>query len=185
MNAAFGGQYPRVIDPMTPSGSIDIGLETPQGVIAGAQIRQEADREIAANHWFVDQNTQIFVFPQEGTTYNPLSGPSARCGMHAFNSLAANPCAYAVVQFGDQNSCSSPAPFLAATAVHEYAEMATDPVIRANSIAYMVGSGWHRQDLTEYTPQEVADLCNDSTFAYTPVNGSGIFRLPLLWSNLE
>lgn len=183
-----GAPFPRVIDTSSPPGGIDIGVETPTGVFWGAQIRNEADKEIAANRWSVNQDSQVIVFPQEGTTYNTLTNPQSWCGMHVFNTTAANHYAYALVQYGDQNpNCGTWAIDIAYTAVHEYAEAATDPVIAGTTpvaVFPIKGSGWNTQNGSA-TPQEIADLCESlGSYAYTPINNaSATFYLPYLWSN--
>ena len=159
-----------VIDTNTPPSNLDIGFETPVGVWDNAQIRHEADKMIASNHWPVNQDSQVIVFPQKGATYNHGSG---WCGVHSYNSTAAAQYAYGEIQYGDQWYGSSTAPCdptgtvaddIAMTAVHEYAEMATDPRIYASPtvggqwyVAY--SAGWHTKDGSKSTPQEIADLC--------------------------
>src|SRR5258708_5640621 len=99
-----GAPSQRIIDLTSPPGGIDIGVVTHGGVFWGAQIRNEADKWIAAQKWGVNPDSQIIVFPQDGTTYNTLSYPHNWCGMHVFNTTAPNHYAYALVQYGDQNT---------------------------------------------------------------------------------
>jgi hypothetical protein len=159
---------------------------------------------IASNHWSVNQDSQIIVFPQKGSVYYHGSG---WCGVHAYNSMAASPYAYAEIQYGDQWYGASQAPCdptgdtgkdIAWSAVHEYAETATDPVIYVSPTiggqwwdAY--SGGWHTQDGTKNQPQEVADLCagydgfygDPAANDYTDLRTGTQYSLPLLWSNAD
>ena len=186
-----------VVDSSTPPANMDLGFETPIGVWNNAQGRHEADKEIKTQHWNVNRNDQIIIFPQKGSTF---SHGNTFCGVHSFDSTAANSTgphhyAYAFVQYGDKNhGCN----FVGNTtgdiiwnAVHEYTEMLTDPQIfvtftRKAPHYIAKGTGWHTQDSSQITPQEVADLCGGYSPAATPqlsffhVNG---FPVPYLWSN--
>jgi len=185
---------PPLIDASTPPSNLDIGFETSFGVWDNAQIRHEADHVIQQQGWNVDQNTQIIVFPQKGSTYNHGNN---FCGVHSYDSTAASPYAYGLVQYGDQTSgcnfVNDTASNIAWTGVHEYTEMVTDPQIHANptlsgSPWFTAGStGWHTVDGNQSTPQEIADLCsgyyptNNSSIPYYYANG---VPLPYLWSNI-
>jgi hypothetical protein len=181
-----------VIDSSTPPSNIDIGFETTVGIIFHGQVRHEADKEISQHHWSVNRNDQIIVFPQKGSTYNHGGN---FCGVHAYNSTAAHPYAYGLVQYGDKNhGCN----FVGNTtddiiwdAVHEYAETVTDPQIFATATINppfytALSTGWHTKDSSKTTPQEVADLCSgyfptsNSSLSYFHANGVPV---PYLWSN--
>lgn len=185
-----------VIDTSTPPSNLDIGIETDIGVLLNGQIRNEADKAISANHWAVNQDSLVIVFPQKGSTYFHGSG---WCGVHTSNTTAASPYLYAEIQYGDQTNCDNvgnPAEDIAWNAVHEYAEAATDPVIfgtlsASSALVGALGSGWHTRDSSKSTPQEVADLCagydgypGDPAYHdyQDPYTGT-YYSLPLLWSN--
>ncbi len=195
--------YP-IIDDTPPPSNLGLGWETNIGVTPYAHIRGEADKEIAQKQLAVNQDTQIIVFPQQGSTYFNLFG-GGWCGAHAYDSTAASPYAYAVVQYGDQhagctqasNSASPSAEDIAWNAVHEYTEMTTDPVIRVSTLlppafGGALGAGWQTDDSSQQTPQEVADLCagydvsNNGSLVSNDYYATGTgrdFTLPLLWSN--
>jgi hypothetical protein len=181
-----------VIDSSTPPSDIDIGFETTAGVIFHGQVRHEADKEISQRHWSVNRNTQIIVFPQVGSTYNHGNN---FCGVHAYNSTAAHPYAYGLVQYGDKNKgCNfvgNATGNIIWNAVHEYTEMVTDPQIFATATLNppfytALSTGWHTHDSSKTTPQEVADLCGgyyptrNSSISYFHANGVPV---PYLWSN--
>src|SRR5262249_49409147 len=88
---------------------------------------------------------------------------------------------------GGCNSVGNVADNAAWTAVHEYAEIATDPHIYL--AIGVVGSGWfhNAESILEVTPREIADLCADydtgnSSPSYTSTFGL-TYALPYLWSD--
>src|SRR6185437_173741 len=116
---------------------------------------------IAHKGWRVDQNTQIIVFPQQGTSY--FFG-TRFCGVHAFDSTATHSghYAYALVEFGAQNHrcdyVGNPTGDMIWNAVHEYTEMVTDPQIFGTlgtnpPFFGALGAGWHVHDSRQSTPQ--------------------------------
>jgi hypothetical protein len=90
-----------IIDATTPPSNLDIGFETDFGVWNNAQIRHEADKEIAARHWQVNRDSQVIVFPQKGSTY---AYGANFCGVHSYDSTASSAYAYAEIQYGDRNA---------------------------------------------------------------------------------
>jgi CHAP domain len=184
-----------ILDSSTPPSSLDIGYESNAGVWNNAQIRHEADMEIANNHWAVNRDSQVIVFPQKGSTYWHGSG---WCGAHSYNSTAASPYAYAEIQYGDQypgcDFVGNYAKDITWSAVHEYTETATDPVIYGTLGTSCwppfagLASGWHTVDSSKCTPQEIADLCSGYSPNYNNVGDFATINgvsLPYLWSNSD
>ena len=146
-----GKEYNRVrhmgtwVDTDTPINGLFIGVEG----LMGGEIKDEAAK--ASAHWGLpaNRNVQILVFPEQGSTYRKVALPNPippnvpvlvdlmdACGMHSYHAGLSLP--YGWVRYPDGSMCNSATPSgqtpdraknMAWTAVHEYAEIVTDPEI--------------------------------------------------------
>src|SRR6185503_7442640 len=190
-------------DERTPPTLVGIGIDE---IAEKAEALDAALRAMTEFGWHTDGvNTQVIIFPQQGTSYfdlDPFPGLGF-CGVHSWAKF--HTFAYALVKwaadFPDCHNTDSNAEDIAWTAVHEYAEMATDPVIHLSLnpvLPPVVGDGWHTDEslLTTKTPHEISDICeewsiqatngNDNSRApkYQPVYPPqhAVYPLPMQWS---
>jgi hypothetical protein len=184
-----------MIDTSVPTAGLFIGVEN----LGGGEIKDEAVK--AFHHWGLsaDRNIQILVFPQQGSTYREVLGFSLMnaCGMHTYAPESTSQLAYGWIKYaGDDAGCNPTgdvATNVAWFAVHEYAEIVTDPHIYAGPPGgppIIFGSGWYTRGLNpeSITPQETADLCGgygtgNSAPYYTSTTTGTTYPLPYLWSN--
>lgn len=142
-----------------------------------AQLLNEAGRAMSANNWSNSPDTQVIVFPQDGTSY----GFPEQCGEHDYGTdatgrpLVVGLVYYSTYTFPDSKNCDFSKGVvnqsMTRAAAHEYAEAATDPEPGFNT-------AWRASD-----GSEIGDLCNTVTFYYTPVDyGYSIFTQEL-WDN--
>jgi uncharacterized protein with LGFP repeats len=201
-NALPGTQYHNILTQYhdTTSGSPDNAVHNDVTWVASARdahpppgnltvvtaIESEATNQQDANHWPVNKDTVVLVFPQQGSTYLG----SGFCGMHFYND--GHQLAYGFARWSDAGSgcvqSGDVAVDTAAWAVHEYAEAVTDPHVYVRTDPDRVdGSGWHTDEgiifpLPFTTPHEIADLCEDYGFtSYLP----GAITVPYLWSQYQ
>jgi hypothetical protein len=114
----------------------------------------EVGNAITSNNWTYTLDTEFLVFPQAGSLTD-----LSKCGEHSeisngkidFGYVAYFPsgCNYGSY-LGDSVAGS-----MMAVASHEYAETATDPD----------GSGWHTNELTPFSQNEIGDLCQYTGFS--------------------
>jgi Repeat of unknown function (DUF346) len=180
------------IDTSVPIAGLFIGIENgPDG-----EIKDEAVK--AFHHWGLsaDHNVQILVFPQQGSTYRKVAGFDIMdaCGMHTYAPESTSQLSYGWIKYaGDDAGCDPTgdvATDVAWFAVHEYAEIVTDPHIYFSAV--VIGSGWYHEPQSvrelRFTPQETADLCEgygtgNSSPYYTSTTTGTTYPLPYLWSN--
>lgn len=144
-------------------------------------LENEALKALQVNPgWITDTNTQVMIFPQQGTVYNTFAFPD-ECGEHdaarASNGVVIT---YSLIMYGDDPNCAfygngsaAIAPNMLHVAAHEYAEAATDPGLNA----------WRTSD-----GYEIGDLCNATThnYWYQPADGGGTqYPVQELWSNYQ
>lgn len=164
----------RMIDPATP-------VSYYPGRMTMDDIGTEALHFLATHGWSYNADTQVLVFPQQGTSYDQESLGDA-CGSHDYG-LSTSTLAYGLVRYTPDATKADGTPLcnfvgadpednMTKIAAHEYAEMATDP--QTNHFE----SAWRSNDSSG---DEVADLCNDYTFGYPSVNGPTIW-VQELWS---
>ena len=154
------------VDTSVPIAGLFIGLDN----LSGGEIQDEAVK--AFNHWGLaqDKNTQIIVFPQQGSTYRsygPIDMTGGACGMHSYTSDYQ--LAYGWVRYAADGQCGFTGDLsgdMVWTAVHEYSETATDPHVYLSTVSptAVTGSGWNTG--TGFTPQEAADLCENYSPGY-------------------
>jgi uncharacterized protein with LGFP repeats len=165
-----------LIDSTTPPAGLGLGIELDDVPVPPAQIRDAALRALADRGLQVKHSrTQVLVFPQQGSTYTLTSGGDI-CGQHSWVSSIG--LAYGFAKWAADTNCqmsgtsgqskaSSNPTDIAWTAVHEYAEMATDPDITLKPNPN--GLGWHTLEtiLDALTPHEVTDMCERWTVKAT------------------
>jgi hypothetical protein len=174
-----GGEW---LDPAAPPGPT---------AITSRLVAQEVETALTANpchagrgsraSWCPSSDAQVMVFPQQGTRYGgDLLG---ECGMHSSNLYRLFPppvpIFFSQVRYPDgypDGLC----PYPLATAIHEYAETATDPE-EGTDPAWTTDAGWFG------TASEIADLCQQQEpQRYTTVAGNlGVqtFSVAPLWDN--
>jgi hypothetical protein len=170
------------LDPAAPPGAT---------AITSVSVEQEVGRALAAHPchagsgtsagWCPSSDMQVMVFPQQGTRYGgDLLG---ECGMHSSNLYRLFPppvpIFFSQVRYPDgypDGLC----PYPLATAIHEYAETATDPE-EGTAPAWTTEAGWFG------TASEIADLCQQQQpQPYTTVAGNlrvQTFAVAPLWDN--
>jgi hypothetical protein len=200
------------VDSDPPPDGLLMGLEN---VPVATSLEAEAIR--AVDHWRFDRdsegrlkpdselkNFQVLIFPQQGSTYAPLTIPLASgpveipidaCGMHSYS--PAKKLAYAYVRYSSDLGCDKTGTGdvgkdIAVSATHEYAEMATDPhlylplnPVGGGSGWPVHGSGWNTNEIA-LTPQEISDICETyraGTYSLPPGPGPGSLTVPYQWDN--
>lgn len=141
------------------------------------QILDEAGHAMTVNNWSNSPDTQVIIFPQQGSAY----GFSPRCGGHGYGTdIIGRPLVAAYVYYASDFNChysnavnGTVSDDMTLAAAHEYAEAATDPEPNFND-------AWRANDSNS---SEIGDLCNYNYFNYTPVDyGYSIFTQEL-WDN--
>jgi hypothetical protein len=149
----------------------------PTGQIFEGDIGAEIDREVARLGWTADDDTQFIVFPQPGTDISPLDG----CGRHSLRPPGASGTEAWVAYPSDRPLCifgGGVQASLSMTALHEYAEAATDPQGLDFSGVPTNVHGW-ATDEPHDNPIEVADKCSHwDPQKVDPYNAD----LPRLWN---
>lgn len=148
---------------------LGVGVEAPLHTVVGnCAIRAEAVRALHSFGVQPDPSTLVLVLPQQGSTYQ-----LPPCGIHSYDSYDfSQSFTYAYARYADSGSncmfTGDTPQSTAWTAVHEYAEAATDPNIYLTASTEPIrGSGWQTGEAGVYGPHEVGDLCEN----YKPVNG--------------
>jgi uncharacterized protein with LGFP repeats len=161
----------RMIDPTTPVATIP-------GRMSMDDIGIEARKFLNDHSWTYTADTQVIVFPQQGTAYDPQDLGDA-CGRHAFGVDTAQ-FAYALVKYTSDTDCNfggtDPQGNMTKVAAHEYAETATDPQYKI----FFTHSGWATDG-----GDEIGDLCNDYGRYYVPPTGTPSIYVQELWSNAD
>ncbi len=67
-------------DSATPPGDLFIGIEN---IMGGGAIKDEAVNVFTTLHLSQNKNLQILIFPQQGSTFNPLN--DGACGAHSYD----------------------------------------------------------------------------------------------------
>ena len=149
-----------------------IDTSTPTAPLATPNLANEALIAFQANNWIADVNTQVIIFPEQGTVYNTTNF-SDECGEHdAARASNGQVFAFSLIMYNDNPYCNfggGVAGDMTKIAGHEYAESATDPGL----------SAWRTNDHSE-----IGDICNMDTFSYSPIAAGGqAFYVQSLWSN--
>jgi hypothetical protein len=161
---------------------------TPEDVYA--EVTRVAQQ--SAHQWnLTSVDNQFLVFPQSGTGYAQIPG-NEFCGYHSVIRAGAP---VGVIRWAPDAGCDFMSNTgltgdlkltnnMVWTAVHEYAEIATDPRIP------LTPGAWKTAASGTLDPVEVADLCEnnkpDSSWpqtAFTLAPDTYVFYLPKLWSN--
>jgi hypothetical protein len=197
----FGGSAVDAINTIPSAMDIGVEALGGNVLIGFGQIRDEANYALTTLFSAaVTSDVQVIVFPQQGTSYL-FPPPSACGMHSYNSSSFSQPYTYSYIVYADNASGCNGVPdntgnkdtitaiarSTAWNAVHEYAESATDPNIyiplqfiaglltlplgQALLTAPIHGSGWTTNQSSGYTPDEIADLCENYVPTRNPTDG--------------